>query len=115
MYGITAGVNVLGPSNLVTINLSTGVATVVGNTGLRAGGLQFGPDGSLYAGTADSGFLYRVDLQTGASTLIGSTGFDSVTGLTLTDLTAVPIPPGIFLLCSGLFCLAGFRRKLGQG
>jgi hypothetical protein len=69
--------------------LTTGVATVVGNTGLQAGSLQFGPDGLLYAGTtsqATGGNLFRINKSTGHATLVGPTGFDSVTGLTVAPM-----------------------------
>ena len=82
MYGIAGGI---GLSDFYTINLSTGVATVVGTTTMQAGSLQFGPDGNLYAGgTGDisPGELHQIDPATGASTLVGSTGFGRVTGLT---------------------------------
>ncbi len=78
MYGIAGGP---GPANLYTINLITGAATVVGNTGFRAGSLEFGPDGQLYAGgDAD---VYRINTTTGASTFVGPSGFGHVTGLAL--------------------------------
>jgi hypothetical protein len=84
MYGITAGG---APANLVTIDLGTGTATVVGPTGLdRIGSIEFGPDGNLYGGVTASGsslatYLVRIDKATGAATPIGETGF-SITGLT---------------------------------
>jgi len=85
LYGVTGGSN---PASLVTINVTTGVATVIGALGIPtggAGGLQFGPDGRLYAGgnRANGGNLYVVNTTTGSATLIGPTGFPSVHGLTL--------------------------------
>ena len=87
MYGLTGGAN-SGTggtaSRLVTVNLTTGVATVVGSAGFNGGSLEFGPDGNLYAGsTGNTGNLYRINKATGAATLIGATGFTNVTGLTL--------------------------------
>ncbi len=85
--GIMYGVSGMPPTaTLYTLNLTTGVAITVGNTITRAGSLQFGPDGMLYAGVGPmvgSGNLYRIDPATGAYTLIGPTGFNSTTGLTL--------------------------------
>lgn len=83
MYGITGGASG-GSSNLVTVNLTTGLATMIGPVGFNGGSLEFGPDGNLYAGsTGNTGNLYRINNATGASTLIGPTGFANVTGLAL--------------------------------
>jgi hypothetical protein len=91
MYGLTGGANG-GSSNLVTVNLTTGVATVIGSVGFNGGSLEFGPDGNLYAGsTGSTGNLYRINKATGASTLVGATGFTNVTGLAL--VLAPVIPP----------------------
>ncbi len=83
MYGITGGASG-GSSNLVTVNLTTGVATVIGSVGFNGGSLEFGPDGNLYGGSVgNTGNLYRINQATGASTLVGATGFTNVTGLAL--------------------------------
>ncbi|MEP6819193.1 MAG: Calx-beta domain-containing protein [bacterium] len=90
MYGITGGARG-GSSNLVTVNLTTGVATVIGSVGFNGGSLEFGPDGNLYAGSVgNTGNLYRINKATGASTLIGATGFTNVTGLMLVIAPVVP-------------------------
>jgi hypothetical protein len=80
MYGAVGG---SGTHNLVTINLQTGAATVVGNMGISPGSLEFGPNGLLYAGggQTQAGNLYTVNPATGATTLVGSTGFSDVSGL----------------------------------
>jgi len=88
MYGVDGGGGGgfgAGPGNLYTINLGTGLATLVGNTGQTLGSLQFGPDGLLYAGgnKADGGNIYRINTATGAATFFTSSTFPSVTGLTL--------------------------------
>jgi hypothetical protein len=76
-------------SLLVTIDLTTGLATPVGPTdlaeGTALGGLEFGPDGNLYGGgnNRDGGNMYRIDPRTGHATLLGWSGFYGITGLTL--------------------------------
>jgi hypothetical protein len=94
MYGIEGGSV---SANLYTINLSTGAATLVGNTGFTAGSLQFGPDGNLYGGgdSSDGGHLYRVNQTTGAATLVGPSGYPSagLTGLALVTFSNPPPPP----------------------
>ena len=96
MYGSTGGSP--GPSSLVTINLSTGAATLVGNIGVNVGSLEFGPDGNLYAGsvggqTGGGGNLYRINKSTGAGTLVGPTGFLNITGLARVGSAAPPPTP----------------------
>ncbi|MEJ2721663.1 MAG: T9SS type A sorting domain-containing protein [bacterium] len=91
MYGITGGAAAYGPSKLVTVDLGTGWATVIGETGVSAGGLAFGPDGLLYAAgnNRDGGNLYRIDTADGAASLVGPTGFGGVSGLTLVTRRAI--------------------------
>jgi hypothetical protein len=74
-------------SHLVTINPSTGAATLVAPlsiSGLR--GLAFSPTDVLYGLVNGSLFsdidsLYRIDTTTGAATLVGLTGFEGIQGL----------------------------------
>jgi hypothetical protein len=106
MYAISGG---SGPANLYTLNLTNGAATLVGSTGIQAGSLEFGPDGSLYAGgtgggpvttssrarslvaVVSTGNLYRINTSTGAATLVGPTGFaEGITGLMLAPIQEVP-------------------------
>jgi uncharacterized repeat protein (TIGR03803 family) len=79
------------------------LATVIGNTGFRAGSLEFGPDGSLYGGGggANAGQLFRIDPATGTSTLVAATGIGTISGLALrslggllADSITVTIPAG---------------------
>jgi PEP-CTERM motif len=112
MYGIAGGP---GPATLYTIALGSGAASPVFTTSFRAGSLQFGLDGNLYAGGTgpNAGALFRIDLSNNTDTLVGATGFGSITGLTL---IAVPEPSTMLLLAVGLFpllsCAPG-RRSLG--
>ena len=78
------GIGILkpGPQQLATIDPVTGKANVFGKLfeGLQVMGLEFAPDGTLYAvGDANGASptfntLYTVDLETGALTSVGSTG-----------------------------------------
>jgi DNA-binding beta-propeller fold protein YncE len=64
-------------SNLYTIDPTTGVATLVGATGI--GGLidiAFDPLGMLFATDINRDALFGLDPLTGASTFIGALGFD---------------------------------------
>ena len=93
--GVT--ISVSGPSQLVQINVSTGVFTPIGPTSFEAidaGGLVFTASGTLVfygivsdpaCSAADTSCLYRIDPATGASTLIGGAGNNiEVSALTLT-------------------------------
>jgi hypothetical protein len=70
------------PQQLATIDLKTGRATLFGTpfTALSVMGLEFGPDGTLFAvgdtNKASPTFnsLYTVDVKTAALTRVGSTG-----------------------------------------
>jgi hypothetical protein len=91
LYGITGGGT--RDSRLLTLDLGTGAATIIGPTGFDASALEFGPDGNLYGGGSvlDGGKLYRIDKQTGAAALVGATGFGSVAGLTLVEPVATDV------------------------
>ena len=92
MYGVQAGT---GPYNLLTINLTTGAATAIGPTGIVPGSVEFGPNGTLYAGggQSNSGQLHTINIATGAATLVGPTGFGNVSGLAnVCVITPSPTP-----------------------
>lgn len=59
LFGITTpdGPGMVGPGNLYTIDISTGVATLVGNTGLFFDTIAFGPDGTLYLAGEQLGMM----------------------------------------------------------
>ena len=91
MYGLTGGAGGGSASKLVTVNLTTGVATVIGSVDFNGGSLEFGPDGNLYGGsTGATGNLYRINKATAASTLVGATGFTNLTGLALVIAPVIP-------------------------
>jgi hypothetical protein len=123
LYGITNGSN-SGESDLFTIDLLTGDLSLVGATGIRAGSLEFGVDGNLYAGGVSSyaGGFFQVSTTTGASTLIGATGFSSgggVSGLMRVGeigvAASIPVPTmssiGLFLTIISLIVIAGFSFR----
>ncbi len=81
--------NANGSGELLTVNSSTGAASVVGNLGVSQDQLAFAPDGTLFLAYTESvtgsgedvGGLATVDPVTGLATPVGSIGFDDVFGL----------------------------------
>jgi len=63
---------------LVTVNMGTGVCTLVGDTGDSVSSISFAPDGTLYATTGDGAStpetLWTVDITTGALTTLLTLG-----------------------------------------
>jgi hypothetical protein len=93
----TAGGN---SGELLTVNTSTGVATVVGAMGLPQGQLAFAPNGDLFLaypasflpnGTQVSA-LAEVNPLTGLATPIGPIGFDDVFGFGFLGNTLIGTP-----------------------
>jgi hypothetical protein len=81
--GVIYGMDVTG-SVLYTIDVDTGVASLVAATGLpTVGDIAFDPTSDvLYGLTRNSPYnLYRINPATGTSTLVGSTGAFARTGL----------------------------------
>jgi hypothetical protein len=85
LYGTTGCTSTQGLSNLLRIDLNTGVATLIGNTQIQIGSIEFGPNHRLYAGggQADGGNLWILDTDTAAASFVGPTGLVGVTGLAL--------------------------------
>ncbi|HYL66703.1 MAG TPA: hypothetical protein VEU72_06080 [Nitrosopumilaceae archaeon] len=122
MYGVSGSPS--SPSNLYTINLGTGHATLVFNTNIpKLGSLSFGPDGKLYAGSgvngAPGGELYRIDPIAKTITDVGPTSFNSVNGLTSIGSTTPPSIPDfpfsfnlviIFVAVAAVYM--GIRQKM---
>ena len=83
-----------GSDVLFTIDPANGNTTEIGSLGVSVGAIEFGPDGTLYGGQANSGGggngnapqglsapLYTVDTATGMATAVGDTGFPAISGL----------------------------------
>jgi hypothetical protein len=96
LYGFSQSTT--GSARLYTINTTTGVATLIGDSGIpgnvQFAGLAFDATGSMFAAVSGSGSspstLYRVDACTGAATLVGDIGFDGVCGLAF-DVAPSPV------------------------
>ena len=94
MYGISNG-SATGESQLYSIARADGTLTLIGSTSIRAGSLEFGNDGVLYAGgvSGQAGLLYSINASDASSTLIGDTGIGSgggVSGLMRTGASGAP-------------------------
>ncbi len=125
---------------LFTVDLATGAPTVVGPTGQSLGSLEFGPDGTLYAGEvlaataqgADGwgaagergdgglgagGRLFTLDPATGAATAVGPTGFSVISGLSFVPAGGTEPGPSVLEIPSlsrfGLLLLVGLLAAAG--
>ena len=78
--GIAYAATGQGNTELYTIDLSTGTPTLINDTGIVIGSLEF-HEGVLYAGGAqiNAGEIYTIDIATGVPTLLGNTGLGTVT------------------------------------
>ena len=131
--GVLYGLGGDGKNNLVTINRSTGWATLVGLLGgaftVADGGLDFDGDGVLWAmidpGSGTPSQILTINPATGAATFV-ATVRDASTGAALSDFESLAIWPleeeepfvpeagTMLLLGSGLMGLAGYatlRRR----
>ncbi len=92
---------------LATVNLITGVATLIGPTGFAGTfGISF-KDGAMYAIT-EGGQVFIIDTSNGTGSGAKSLGVSPIYGLTTSP---IPLPPSVWLFGSGLLGLLGLRRK----
>lgn len=82
MYGATTPNSPVSPLSLVTINTTTGAATLVGSFALQVGGsaiadLAFNASGQLYGWEEGPDDLASINKSTGAATVVGPSGFST--------------------------------------
>jgi hypothetical protein len=80
VYGITAESSPSHPHSLVTIDIGSGVAKLVGDLGASGTDIAFGPGGNLFVWLRQTSQLGAVDLATGVARPIGPPGPPSETG-----------------------------------
>ena len=106
------------PLSISRVDLSTGAATVVLNTGVGStgtAGLVFDDLGSGYFSAGRD--LYRFDLSAGSTTLVGSHDLPGrISGLVLVpDASVVPEPTSCVLWCCLWLALIPLRdRRIGK-
>ncbi len=65
--------------NIGTVDVGTGLATLIGNSGVDLSDIAFDPSGNLYG--VSFWDLYRINQTTGAATLVGPLGVGSMNAL----------------------------------
>jgi hypothetical protein len=88
LYGITASSTMAGGNtlakSLVTIDLTTAYATVIGSLGVANSDISFRSDGTLFGFQSnDTGSIHsmtKINLSTGLSSVLGNTGLSSTNG-----------------------------------
>ena len=73
-YGITSALSPASPRSLVTLDVNTGEAELVGPLGASGSDVSFSPDGQLYIWLPATSQLGLVDLATAAVTQLGTPG-----------------------------------------
>jgi hypothetical protein len=95
-------------SGLYSIDINTGAATYIGDTGVRCDLVGLAYDEwtqTLYLNEADvTDSLYTVDVDTGLATLVGANGYPWIDGLAW-----IPEPSALALLALG--ALTALRRR----
>lgn len=99
-----------GWGDLYAINRSNGAQTLltIGAFNSDDSGLAYDSDNDLFWAIDYSGNLFSYDPNDGYSRTTALSGLVSHTGLAY--ISSVPIPPALWLFCSGLIGLAGLAR-----
>jgi hypothetical protein len=88
-------------TNLYSIDLGYGNATLIGNTGVFLQGLAINQSGDLF-GTSTNDDLYSINSSNGSSALIGSTGLENIEALDFLGNTLLGLdfnsPPTVYAI-----------------
>jgi hypothetical protein len=87
VFGVTAGLTPNFGNSLFTLNVATGVATIIGGGGTLSqqfGDIAFSPAGTLYGYNRNTNSLYTINTATGVNTLVGPTGLATNCGASIT-------------------------------
>jgi hypothetical protein len=74
LYGVTTPNSPTSPESLVTLSVTTGAATLVGEMSNTVADITFASDGRLFGWSESTDDLVRIDIATGAVTLVGEFG-----------------------------------------
>jgi hypothetical protein len=98
---------------LVSVNLDTGVASMIGSLGQTSDylpSLRFDENGVAYTVGRTTGNVYTVDLNTGAATFLFAGGSAAV-GTEGLALISVPAPAGAGVMVLGVAAISRRRRR----
>jgi len=99
LYGIVNDRLEFNNGELITIDLNTGIGTVVaGQTGTKTPDISFDSNGTLYAWSENDDNLYTIDLTTGTATKVGESGMSTArTGLAFDSSDKLFVKSGLNL------------------
>ena len=93
-----------GNSFLYSVDLTTGIQSLIGQLNDNIVGIDFAPDGRLFGSNPGSD-LYVIDISTAETTLLGNTGEF------YNDIAIIPVPAAAWLFGSALLGLGVIKRK----